>query len=109
MLQRMFYIEIALLQNIGRWKYAIILGLVTGIVMRLMGVRRQKDFGDAMVAVLLMWILIHSTNIFIYPSGTIYTPTLALSIIATLCPVTTFMLIGFVLTHVVVKITGGKL
>ena len=106
MLQRMFYIEIALLQNIGPWKYAIILGLVTGVVMRLMGVRRQKDFGDSMVAVLLMWVLIHTTNIVVYPSGTIYTPTLALSVVATLCPVTTFMVIGFVITHLVVKLKG---
>ena len=103
MMRRIFCMEIALFQNIGAWIGVIIVGLLLGVVVRLMAVRRQKDFRDAIGAVLLMWALIHASNIVVYPAGTIYTPITAMSIVAILCPVSTFMIIGFLVMHLVVK------
>lgn len=98
--------EIVLLDNIGTWIGVIILGLLIGVIMRLISVRRQKDFGDAAGAVILMWALVHVTNIMFYPAATIYTPITAMSIVAILCPVSTFMVIGFLVMHLVMKLKG---
>ena len=105
MLQRIFRIEIAMLQNLDSWKLVIITGILLGILIRTMGVRRQKDFKDTFVAVVFMWGLIHATNLLNYPSGTVYRRTLALSVIAVFCPVTTFMVLGFLLMHLIKKFT----
>ena len=107
MMQRIFCMEIALFQNIGAWIGVIIVGLLIGVVVRFLAVRRQKDFRDAIGAVLLMWALIHACNIVVYPPGTIYTPITAMSLVAILSPVCTFMIIGFLVTHLVVKLKNN--
>ena len=101
MLQRIFSMEIALFQNMRAWIGVIILGLLVGLFVRLLAVRRKKDFGDAVGAVALIWLLIHAANVVVYPVGTIYTPITAMSIVAVLGPITTFMVLGFLVTHLV--------
>ena len=106
MLQRMFCMEIAMVNNWTSWLLVALLGLSIGCLFRL---KAKRDIKDNFVAILIMWTLTHAISFVNAPSGYGMMPVLSLSVIAMLSPVTTFMLIGFVLTHVVVKITGDKL
>ena len=105
MLQRMFYMEISMFQNFDlSWLIIAIMGISAGIILRIVAVKRQQDFKDSTIAVVIMCLLMHAPN-FMSPMESGTRKFLTLSIVATLAPVTTFMVVGFLLMHLSKKCT----
>ena len=104
MLQRLFYLEISMFQNFDlSWLIIAVMGISLGVIIRILAVKRQQDFKDTMIAVIIMCLLMHAPN-FISPMENGTRKFLTVSIVATLAPVTTFMVIGFLMTHFVIKL-----
>lgn len=105
MLAKFFYGDIIIFTTTD-WSWAgfALIGLLLGLFLRLYAVRRKSEFKGTFTGLVIIWFVLHISS-YISETGTAAgLPILLLSAVASLSPVSTFMIIGFLLTHMVKKV-----
>lgn len=88
------------------WSVAgfVVIGLLLGMFIRLYAVRRKSEFKDTFTGLCIIWLGLHICSYLVFAIGLRNMAILLLSAIASLSPVSTFMVIGFLLTHIYKKV-----
>ena len=83
------------------WTGFILVGLLLGVFIRLFAVRRKSEFKGVFTGISCIWLLLHIISMIFVASGITGLATLLMSALSALAPVSTFVVFGFLLTHMV--------
>jgi len=83
------------------WTGFILVGLLLGVFIRLFAVRRKSEFKGVFTGICCIWFGLHIINLLFVTNGITGLATLLMSALSALAPVSTFMVFGFLLTHMV--------
>ena len=88
------------------WSVAgfVLVGLLLGLFLCLYAVRRKSEFKDTLIGLIIIWFGLHICSYLFFTRGPTSLTTLFLSALSSLSPVSTFMVIGFILTHMIKKV-----
>ncbi len=105
MLAKFFHWDIIIFTTTD-WSWAgfVLIGLLLGLFLRLFAVRRKSEFRGTFTGLAIVWSGLHICSYISAAQKAAGLPTLLLSVVASLSPVSTFTLIGFLLMHLVKKV-----